>query len=315
MVHVAAAAIVGADGNLLISRRHDHLHQGGLWEFPGGKVEPGESAPQALCRELQEELGITPTRYAPLITIPYHYPDKHVLLDVWRVDAFEGVPVGREGQPLRWVAVDALRNADFPAANRPIIAALKLPARCVITGEFSSPADLLAKVVTAIGRGAGMVQLRIPGAAPAQLSAAAALLYPYCRRAKVPLIVNGDPCQLAPDRADGIHLNRHRLQAMARRADDGWREPWQGKWIGASCHDAAELAAAQRLGLDYVSLSPVLPTASHPGAAVLGWPNYAALVKDAALPVYALGGVGAGQLADVRAAGGQGIAAIGAFWG
>ena len=120
-LHVAVGVIVDDHGQLLIAKRAAHLHQGGLWEFPGGKVDEGETIQQALRRELDEELGIQVTAFSPLVEIHHDYPDRHVLLDVWRVDGFDGVPHGREGQPLRWVAPADLIASEFPEANRPII--------------------------------------------------------------------------------------------------------------------------------------------------------------------------------------------------
>ena len=116
-VHVAAAVIRGADGRVLIARRPDDKHQGGLWEFPGGKVEEGEVVQAALSRELEEELGIRVSAARPLIQVHHDYPDKHVLLDVWEVSAFTGEPHGAEGQPLAWVAPRDLGQYEFPEAN------------------------------------------------------------------------------------------------------------------------------------------------------------------------------------------------------
>ncbi|MEP5566901.1 MAG: 8-oxo-dGTP diphosphatase MutT [Halioglobus sp.] len=123
-VHVAVGVILDADRNILLTRRHDHLHQGGLWEFPGGKVEQGESLALALARELREELDITPVKTSPLIEIHHDYGDKSVFLDVHLVWEFSGLPRGLEGQPMVWVSADELSNYDFPAANQPIVAAI-----------------------------------------------------------------------------------------------------------------------------------------------------------------------------------------------
>jgi len=124
LVRVAVGVVVNAAGEVLITRRPDHVHQGGLWEFPGGKLEPGESVLLALTRELREELGIEVVSARPLLCIRHAYVDKTVLLEVWRVENYRGQPHGREGQPLAWRAPEALTSRDFPAANAPIIKAL-----------------------------------------------------------------------------------------------------------------------------------------------------------------------------------------------
>lgn len=128
-VHVAVGVISDGADRILIARRAEHLHQGGLWEFPGGKVEAGETVEQALRRELFEELAIEVAAQQPLLTIAHDYSDKSVLLDVWWVSEFFGEPQAREGQPLRWVDIAKLHEFEFPAANQPIIAAIKQHAR------------------------------------------------------------------------------------------------------------------------------------------------------------------------------------------
>lgn len=123
-VHVAVGVVCDAMGRILVSQRPAHVHQGGLWEFPGGKVEAGESVQQALTRELDEELAIQVMACVPLLEIAHDYTDKSVLLDVWWVDQFSGEPHGREGQPWQWMEVAALSALTFPEANQPIIAAI-----------------------------------------------------------------------------------------------------------------------------------------------------------------------------------------------
>ena len=125
-VHVAVAVISDKQGQILIAKRPDAVHQGGLWEFPGGKVESGESLKTALTRELAEELGIKLVSCEPLLKISHDYHDKEVLLDVWSVTAFTGEAYGREQQPIRWVAPKFLTDYDFPEANQPILKAISL---------------------------------------------------------------------------------------------------------------------------------------------------------------------------------------------
>lgn len=124
-VHVAVGVIASEGGDsVLLSLRHPELHQGGLWEFPGGKVEAGESLRDALARELYEELGIALKTTEPLLEVRHDYGDKQVLLDVMLVKSFEHEPVGREGQQLRWVSLDHLSDVEFPAANLAIVQAI-----------------------------------------------------------------------------------------------------------------------------------------------------------------------------------------------
>lgn len=125
VVHVAVGVVVNRDRQVLVARRHDRQHQGGLWEFPGGKVAAGESVQQALRRELQEEVNITVRECAALLKIPHDYGDKQVLLDVWYVHVFAGEAKGCEGQPVRWVSVEEMATLNFPAANQDIIVAVR----------------------------------------------------------------------------------------------------------------------------------------------------------------------------------------------
>ncbi len=124
-VHVAVGVILDAQRNVLLTRRADNAHQGGLWEFPGGKVEPGEALEDALARELREELGIEMGRTSPLLEVRHDYGDKAVFLDIHVVWEFEGTAHGLEDQPLAWVPVGELSNYRFPAANEPIVVAVK----------------------------------------------------------------------------------------------------------------------------------------------------------------------------------------------
>lgn len=128
MLHVVVA-VLRAQGKVLIAQRQSHQHLGGLWEFPGGKVEAGEQPKAALVRELQEELGLSLSSdlFFPLIEIPFYYPDKSVLLDVYVAEVAEAELLqaqGQEGQPVRLVPQQELANYQFPEANQQILAAL-----------------------------------------------------------------------------------------------------------------------------------------------------------------------------------------------
>lgn len=124
MIEVAVGVLVDKERRVLIARRPDDVHQGGLWEFPGGKIETGETVGAALARELSEELGIMIDGSRPLLTVNHDYGDKQVTLRVELVECWQGEPFGAEGQPLAWVAISALERYAFPEANRSIVECL-----------------------------------------------------------------------------------------------------------------------------------------------------------------------------------------------
>lgn len=302
-LHVAAGVIDGSDGRILIARRAKHSHQGELWEFPGGKLEAGESAIQALCRELREEVGIEVQRASPLIKINYRYPDRHVLLDVWRVDKFAGTAFGREGQATLWVEPAHLADYAFPAANLPIIAAARLPRRYAIL-EGRTPAEVMRHLERILVQGIDLIQLRVKSLPAADLNSVYLQVSAACRRRAATLLINAD-LGLAPGE-NGIHLSSRALLSYRIR-------PESSSWVAASCHNLAELRHAENIGVDFAVLAPVLPTATHPDAVGLGWENFAALAEQVNLPVFALGGLGLDDLDKATGAGAQGIAGISAF--
>ncbi len=308
-IHVAAAVIRGADGRILIARRPDDKHQGGLWEFPGGKVEADESVEQALARELDEELGIRPSAARPLLQVRHDYPDKQVLLDVWDVSAFTGEPHGAEGQPLAWVAPDRLGDYQFPAANRPIVAAARLPERYLITPDDLDPLALLDGIQAALGQGVRLIQLRAPQLSAEQYRALAADALGLCA-GRAQLLLKGPLAWLADFPAAGWHLTARQLCELAQ----GPRPLPSDRRLAASCHSAEELALATQLDVDFVTLSPLRPTLSHPGAPALGWPRATELLQGVNLPVYLLGGLGPADIPQAWLAGAQGVAGIRGLW-
>jgi 8-oxo-dGTP diphosphatase len=311
-IHVMAGAIGDADGRILVTRRPDHVHQGGLWEFPGGKLEPGETPEQGLARELDEELGIAVYASRPLIRIHHDYGDRHILLDVRRVEAYGGTPRGLDGQPLAWLHPDHMDPAAFPAADRPIIHALRLPALLLITGpDPEQPEAFLARLGQALGSGIRLVQLRAHTLDDRAYLDLARSAWRLCEQAGARLLLNRDPERTHGLPGHGLHLSTRALTRVERRplAPDG-----STGLVGASCHNQAELARAAALGLDYALLSPVRLTSTHPDAPALGWDRFAELADPVPLPVYALGGLDPTNLNDAFRHGAQGIAAIRGLW-
>lgn len=308
-VHVAAAVIRGTDGRILIARRADSQHQGGLWEFPGGKVEDGEAVEVALARELHEELGIVVTAARPLIKVKHDYPDKQVLLDVWDVNGFSGEPHGAEGQPLAWVTARELPDYDFPEANQPIVAAARLPGQYLITPEGLEVPQMLRGIQKAIADGIKLVQLRAPNMYDPKYRDVAVDAVGLCA-GKAQLMLKGPLEWLGDFPAAGWHLTSEQLRKYASKGRPFPRQ----RWLAASCHNAEELALAEQMGVDFVTLSPVQATQTHPDAVPLGWDQAQQLIEGFSKPVYLLGGVGAAEQEKAWQHGAQGVAGIRAFW-
>lgn len=308
LVHVAVG-VIWRDGRILIARRPDDVHQGGLLEFPGGKVEPGEGVQQALARELLEEtaVSVSPEALEPLIRIRHDYGDKEVLLDVWQTHDSTGSPHGVEGQPVFWLAPVELTASDFPAANRPIISAIRLPRQLAITGDVSKAGTAVERCVRGVEyQELPLMLLRLPSLT----SEAYTGVVGQClqRLPDTPVMVHDRPELVADLPVAGLHLSWRRAASLTERPvpDD--------RWFGVSCHNADELAHAAAIGADYATLGPVLPTPTHPEAEGMGWDRFAVLTDTAVVPVYALGGIGPDYLDRAIQAGAQGIAGISWWW-
>jgi 8-oxo-dGTP diphosphatase len=304
-LQVAVGIIKNPSGQILISLRNDKLHQGGLWEFPGGKVEATETVEQALVRELKEELDITVQSATPLITINHQYPDLAVQLRVFTVEHYDGEVESCEGQPFLWVNPDDLVNYAFPAANRPIIAAARLPHYYAILDD-TDPTLLLVNLKTILEKGIKLIQARLKTLSVAAVERFLEQACPLCKTRDAWLLLNSSVKNVACFDADGLHLTSADLLACDQR-------PTSKQWVAASCHNLEELRHAEKIGVDFVVLAPVLPTPTHPDAKVLGWERFTELVINTNLPVYALGGLSQADASTAQEAGAQGIAGIRAF--
>jgi len=311
MTHVVAGVIYNAQGEILLARRPEHTHQGGLWEFPGGKCEVGESVPQALARELQEELGIVVQQARPLIRVAHAYPDKKILLDVWRIEAWLGTPWGREGQTVQWCHTQDLNNFKFPTANVPIITAVQLLSLYLITPEPMSLTDkkFFYRLEACLEGACSLVQLRAKNLTDRDYCYCAEKALKLCDRYHAQLLLNASPEMALSVGTHGVHLNSKRLFAYTERPPLG-----TNLWVAGSCHTLEEIEQANRINTDFIVLSPVRTTTSHPDAPPLGWLKFFQLTEQANCPVFALGGMSVADIPKTWAHGAQGIAAIRALW-
>ena len=304
-IRVAVGVIKNPAGQCLISLRKASLHQGGLWEFPGGKIEAGENTERALIRELKEELDITVQSFTPLITVNHHYPEVAVKLHVFMIESFAGTVTSREGQPFLWVDPENLTDYSFPAANRAIITAARLPAYYAILDDADS-VSLANNLKIILNNKIKLIQARLKNLPADEVEDFLKLAQPLCRVYGARLLLNSAVPHRQNPAMDGIHLTASDLMACAKRPD-------KYRWVGASCHNLEELVQAEKIGVDFAVLAPVLPTPTHPDAPALGWEKFARLVEQVNIPVYALGGLSHADLARARQAGAQGLAGIRMF--
>ena len=301
-LHVAVGVIKNTQGEVLIALRPKTVHQGGLWEFSGGKVEQGETVQQALVRELQEELNITVQASQPLIKIQHHYDDFKVLLDVWTVTQFTGQAQGLEGQPIKWVKCHELIQYPFPEANKAIVTAAQLPSDyAILNGDDT--AILLVDLVMILNKGITLIQARVKGLSEQDAIEFFALAIPLCQQYNAILLINSAVKNYQQFMIDGLHLTAFDLLTLTEK-------PQGYHWVSASCHNAEELQQAEKLNLDFVVIAPVLKTVTHPEKSPLGWQAFEALTARVNLPVYALGGLSQAEKQAAQACGAIGIAGI-----
>lgn len=313
VVQVAVAILQKANGEFLLASRPQGKGWAGWWEFPGGKIEQGEAPEHALVRELQEELGVTPTAIQPWITRRYDYPATHdaeaktVLLYFFFVNAWQGDVMPLEGQILAWQPPQHVQVSPVLPANAPIMQALALPNIYAISNLAEmGKSEFIHAFKQALDQGLQLIQIR-----EKQLSAEALtslvddvlnISSPYGTK----VMLNAEIELAEWLGTHGVHLNSLALMQCQHKP--------KGLMVAASCHDSLQLAHAEQLGLDFVVLSPVLNTQSHPDAITLGWARFKEMVLNYGLPVYALGGMLPEHLTMALSCGARGIAMQRGAW-
>jgi 8-oxo-dGTP diphosphatase len=311
-IDVAVGVLTRDDGSFLLAERPHGKPMAGYWEFPGGKVEAGESVFDALVREFDEELGLRIVHASSWVQRVVVYPHATVRLHFWRSfgagTGWAGEPVAREGQAFRWERIDSLTTGPWLEGALPVKRWLRLPPLYAISNASAMgvPAFLAALDRRLAEGSVRQLQLREPAMDAAAFDRLFDAVHSRCAAAGARLLVNGAHAPAYWSRADGVHIPSRDLMRLAARPDVDW--------CLASCHDEAELERAGALALDAVVLGAVAATASHPGADVLGWAGFATLARATPVPVYALGGLAHADLATARDAGAHGIAAIRAAW-
>ncbi|MDP1594954.1 MAG: Nudix family hydrolase [Gallionella sp.] len=296
-----------SDGTFLLAQRPPGKIWAGYWEFPGGKVEAGELARDALVRELREELGIAVVTAYPWITRVFIYPHATVRLNFFRVTEWSGEMHPHEGQQFSWQRATEVAVAPVLPANSPVLRALELPSLYAISNAAElGVEEFMRRLSVALRNGLRLLQLREKNLPREALRELALRVVALAHASGAKVLLNGDVALAQEVGADGVQLTAAQLVACAERpAVD---------WCSASCHSAEELRLAEKLGCDFAVLSPVLPTQSHPGAAHLGWESFAAIAAGSSIPVYALGGLKHDDMHTAWQHGAQGIALLRQAW-
>jgi len=314
----ASASPLGLETSVLLSQRLEGKHLAGCWEFPGGKVDADESDADALARELSEELGIVVHRCEPWTTLTHHYPEKTVVLKIRRVLEWSGVPSGKEGQNIQWVPWALVPERPMPAADRSLLKvfgmspfSMMVPPREAADGP-SNQIDWLLERLAWIDRTKWAASpwwfywsLHDRPWKDAEIECVSKAI--DLAKADGHVVMIKGPIALAEQLgADGIHLDVADAKHCKQRPV-GW------KWVSMACHDEQSLLHAGRMGADFVTLSPLRKTPSHPGQSGLGGEQFQTLIRHAPVPVMALGGLGLEDLDWVRSLGGFGVASLKGF--
>lgn len=307
IVRVAAAVLLRPDGQVLLAQRPEGKPYAGYWEFPGGKLERGETPRHALDRELHEELGIGVRRASPWLVQEFVYPHAHVELHFFRVFEWDGELASHDGQAFEWQTPGRYTVGPLLPANTRILAALDLPPVYGITCAEDSDEDrFLARAGRALEGGLRLVQVRDKSWPLDRRLALARSLVGLARRFGARVMWNGSEDEARTAGCDGVHWTADALRAARARPGD--------LLAAASCHTREEIALAGGLGLDFAVVGPVAATPTHPFATPLGWDGLATSVTTARLPVYALGGLVAADLDRAIGFGAHGVALRRGAW-
>ncbi|HET7766882.1 MAG TPA: Nudix family hydrolase [Burkholderiales bacterium] len=305
-VEVAVAVLIRPDGRVLLARRPSGKVYPGYWEFPGGKVESGESVAAALAREIREELGVEVERAHPWITRVFVYAHATVRLHFHRVYAWTGEPRALEHQAIAWQRPEAPELKPMLPANGPVLRALSLPDEYAITRADLGEKVFLSRLEARLRNGLRLVQVREKSLAPDALETFAVRVLALAHAHGAQVLVNHDAELARRIGADGVHLTAAQLMRVAARPG--------ARWCGASCHSLEELRRTEALGVDFAVLGPVLATPSHPDSIPMGWERFREMAAGVSIPVYALGGMRPRDLEQAQNCGAHGLAMVRGAW-
>jgi len=302
-------AVVGVlhnkDQQILIAKRQSHQFMGGFWELPGGKIEHGESPEVAISRELNEELGIIVDKLSLHQTMVYQYTDRIVELSIYNIDNYLNTPKGAEGQEIAWVSVENLNSYKLLPTMKSFINSITLPKQYWITPSSNHQSDeWIRKFDEKIKQGISLIQLRSKTKLDITFIEE---LHNKCKHNNINLLLNTVDKSFHEAYCDGWHITTGEMFDLKSRPCAN------NKLLGASTHDLTEALKAQDLGADFIVISPVQATQTHPDTVPIGWDAAKEVVDKLNIPVYFLGGMTLNDLDKTLKLGAQGIAGVSAF--
>lgn len=305
IIKAVVGVLYNKSGELLIAKRQDHQFMPGFWELPGGKIESGETTEQTIIRELNEELGIKVSALSLHQTMQHTYADRVVELCIYNIDQYQNTPTGIEGQQIAWTSVQDLHNYQLLPTMRAFIDSITLPNKYWITPSSDHQSEVwMKKFNEKITQDISLIQLRSKTTLDNHFIAE---LHNRCKQDNIKLLINTLDKSFNEPYCDGWHLTTNEMLNLKSRpcANE--------KILGASTHNLNEALKAQSIGVDFVVISPVQATKTHPDTAPLGWNAAQEVVDKLNIPVYFLGGMGLEDLEKTLRIGAQGIAGVSAF--
>ncbi|MFM2398312.1 MAG: hypothetical protein RL341_469 [Pseudomonadota bacterium] len=297
---VAVGVLFNDQGQVLFAQRPEGKPYAGWWEFPGGKIEAGESVEAALARELQEELGIRIHGARRWITRTFTYPHATVRLHFCKIFGFDGVLQSLEQQAFAWDSAAAPQVGPILPAALPMLPWLLLPDVLPLSGAGVFGVDAWQARLAA--KSNGWLLLREPDLAPHDAQQVFDHALNWKRQSGGTVIVSSRHPQAWWAAADGVHLTERDLLTTQARP--------QARWVSASVHSRAAIAHANSIGCDFALLGPVAASASHPEVSPMGWDAFGRMIDQSPIPVYALGGMRAADLPVAHVRGAQGVAGL-----